>query len=144
MTLKSKLTGKWDPKDYARQVDGVWEITPAKFYPAMIKHIHATLDDAGLPPELVDRDPRPEVDPGLAARRYRSWARKIDGTAWADALQPLGKIPDFRRIKARAEALECARLWFTRALKNHTGGPIFIHIERDSAFRLGVNLDAHI
>ncbi len=137
MSVKSRLTGRWDPRDYARQVDGVWVITPSTFYPAMIKRIHATLDDPGLPQELVDKVPHPEIDPGLAARRYRNWARRVEGTAWADAQVSLLAVRSMERIEARAEALECARLWFTRALKNLSGEPVRIHIERDNNFRLG-------
>lgn len=142
MTFKSKVLGKWDPKDYARKVGGTWEATPAEFYPAMIGHIMDSQASGELPAELIDKRVNPEVDPCLAARRYRNWARRIPGEAWADATLPLAQVLstcDVRRIKARAEALECARLWFTRALKNNEKSPIYIHILKDTRFALGVS-----
>lgn len=141
MTLKSKLLGRWDPRDYARHEGGKWVLDPEKFYPAMIKHIRESLEHEDLPAELVDRNPRPEIDPMMAARRYRNWAVRIPTQAWEDAECSFAEVVehgDLVRVARRAEVLECARLWFTRALKNTAKDPIYIRILNDPRFRLGV------
>jgi hypothetical protein len=143
MSIIAKVLGKFDPADYARKAGKLWVISPAMFYPAMIKHIRASLESQDLPAELVDREVNPEVDPGLAARRYRNWARRITPQAWNDALQPPNLNLGERRAIERAEALECARLWFTRALKNHESGPVHIRILRDDRYRLGIERQFH-
>lgn len=144
MTFLTKLFGDkgWNPKDYAQKVRGVWAVTPGTFYPAMIHHIRASLAAGELPPELIDIQIQDEVDPTLAAKRYRNWARRIPESAWRDALLPLAAIParDEERIDRRAEALECCRLWFTRALKNaERPAGIRIRILRDERFKLGTD-----
>ena len=138
-TLFARVFGEkgWNPKSYAKKVQGVWVLTPAVFYPAMIEHIQESMAKDELPPELIDIRINPDVDPCLAARRYKGWARRISALAWSDALLPLSVIPA-RRIPARAEALECCRLWFTRALKNAEGpAGIRIRILKDFRFKLG-------
>ena len=130
----------WDPAEFATLVDGRWTLTPGVFYPAMVRHIHRSLQEEELPPELVDKVINPDADPLLAARRYRNWAKRIEREAWNDALTHIAKVPEGRLMK-RAEALECCRLWFTRALKNHAKPPIMIHITRDEAYKLGVNAE---
>lgn len=147
MTLKSLLTGKFDPKDFADKQGETWVVIPSVFYPAMIAHIKKSLENEDIPQELVDKDPHPEIDPRTAARRYRNWAKRIGPQAWTDAHRSLIEIPadDERkwvlRVTQRAEALECARLWFTRALKNGAEGMTRIRILNDSRFKLGVNLE---
>jgi hypothetical protein len=150
MTFKSKVLRQWDPKDYADEVDeGHYEILPSEFYPAMIAHIQKSLEQGDLPRELVDKDPHPDIDPNMAARRYRNWAKRITPQAWGDALKNLEEVvplanptkEQVARVVRRAEALECARLWFTRALKNAKAPPIYIHILNDPRFRLGVNVE---
>ena len=107
----------------------------------MIQHIKESLEDGDLPAELVDTIVHPEIDPCLAARRYRGWARRIPEQAWLDAEVAPELVPD-SRLMARAEALECARLWFTRALKNkERPAGISIHISADPRFRLGVDAE---
>ncbi len=128
----------FQPKNYAtkdKEGDG-WRVVPDVFYPTMIAHIRAVLGEEGLPEELVDRVLQEGVDPKMAARRYLSWARSISVQGWADAqCAPEEVAPE--RLAERASALECARLWFTRALKNAEQKPIHIRIERNSTFRLG-------
>ena len=128
----------WNPKDYAKKDKGRWIVTPGVFYPAMIQHIKESLASGDLPAELIDRQIKGDVDPTLAAKRYRGWGRRISDQAWADALRPLGqvRVKDWRN---RAEALECARLWFTRALKNREAPPVYIKILKDDRFKLGVD-----
>jgi len=138
--LDKLLKKRFDPSEFATLVGGRWTITPGVFYPAMVRHIHGSLQIEELPPELVDRVINPEVDPLLAARRYRNWARTIEPEAWRDALTHINKVPEKRLVK-RAEALECCRLWFTRALKNNEKPPISIHILKDEGYRLGVNVE---
>lgn len=146
MSVLSKLTGKWDPTDYARKEGEVWILSPSVFYPAMIKHIRICVGEGTLPEELIDREVNPDIDPALAARRYRAWARRITAQAWNDALCPLERVLGLgiERIAERAQALECARLWFTRALKNGKGpGTVKIRILRDDRYRLGIDLQFH-
>lgn len=120
-----------------------FELTPAEFYPAMVAHIREAIQSPDLPAELVDRDVNPQIDPLLAARRYYNYAKRIPEGAWSDALVPLAvllskpHIDIIKRVRQRAEALELARLWFTRAAKNQAGRPIGIHILKDENFRLG-------
>ena len=141
MSLLDKILKRgWDPAEFATLVDGRWTITPGVFYPAMTRHILKSLREEELPPELVDKEINAEADPLLAARRYRNWARRIEAEAWKDANTHIGKVPQQRWMK-RAEALECARLWFTRALKNNRKGPHMIHILRDEGYKLGVNAE---
>ena len=142
MSLLTWIGGKgWKAKDYARKERGVWVITPATFYQAMIQHIKDSLASGDLPTELVDRKIKGEIDPTLAAKRYRNWARGISDQAWDDALTPLSLVGTHQRQLARAEALECARLWFTRALKNAETHPVYIRILKDNRFRLGVSTE---
>lgn len=150
MSLITKIFGgkSWNPKDYAQKVKGVWALTPGVFYPAMIQHIQETLAGQDLPAELIDIRVRPDVDPCLAARRYRNWARRIPGRAWEDALRPLADVFsqgwNGERLLQRAEALECARLWFTRALKNaEAPAAIRIRILRDERYKLGTDRQFH-
>lgn len=115
----------------------------------------------GLPAELIDAEHRgsSDIDPLAAARRLRRLVRKIPATAWTDALLPrekflAGKTPDLaperylaaaldeqlsqslRQLCGRAAALEYARLWFTRALKNTRPGQLTIRLEGGRQFRL--------
>lgn len=123
-----------------RDKSGQYVITPGEFYPAMIAHIRASVEAGDLPAELIDRDIKQEIDPTLAARRYLNWARRIPDLAWRDALVPLAVLEGKGlqvRIAERAEALECARLWFTRAAKNFDGGLTRIRILCDPAYKLG-------
>ena len=83
-----------------------------------------------------------QIDPCLAARRYRGWARRIPAQAWEDAQVAPEHMRTHERQMARAEALECCRLWFTRALKNkERPAGISIHISADPRFRLGVDAE---
>jgi len=140
--ILTRVLGKgWNPKRFAKKEKGVWEVTPAVFFPAMIEHIQESLASGELAEELIDIIVHPEIDPCLAARRYRNWARRIPEQAWTDAMLPPELVPD-SRIMARAEALECCRLWFTRALKNaERPAGISIHISNDPRFRLGVDAE---
>lgn len=133
---KFKLTGV-----AKRDKSGQYVITPSEFYPAMIAHMQEVVEKGELPEELIDRDIKQEIDPTLAARRYLTWARQIPDLAWRDALVPFAVLaakPGMQeRIEQRAEALECARLWFTRAAKNLDSGLTRIRILRDPAYKLG-------
>lgn len=154
--MKLRIFGKdnkergWNPEDYARrrvdlQVGEYWEIEPGTFYPLMIAYIRQAIQSEDLPAELIDRQVKAQIDPLLAARRYYNNARRIQEVAWGDALVPLQvfleKGPDahwLTRMEQRAEALELARLWFTRAVKNLSDRPVAIHILCDPDYRLGV------
>lgn len=120
--------------------------------------------ERGLPAELIDAEHRghPDVDPLGAARRLRRLCRRMPATAWDDALLPREGFADvktpslspdqyvlaasadddriddrIRRLFFRAAALEYARLWFTRALKNQLEGQLTIAlIADDRGFRL--------
>lgn len=141
--LKDLLGGtRFKIADYAAEKDQVYVLTPRVFYPAMVQRIQVELSEEGLPGELIDKKINPEIDPTMAARRYKRWAGRIATAAWADALVPLAALPqeDEQRIEDRAEALECARLWFTRALKNKVSpAPVRIKILRDDDYKLGTN-----
>lgn len=120
--------------------------------------------ERGLPSELIDAEHRghPDVDPLGAARRLRRLCRRMPATAWDDALLPREQFADvptpglspeqyvtaatadddsiddrIRRLFFRAAALEYARLWFTRAIKNQMQGQLKLKlIPDDRGFRL--------
>ena len=113
---------------------------PAVIYPATIARILEVLKDGSLPTELIDKKLNPDVDPRSAALMHRSRIKAIPEEAWDLALKPRSEFtdsPDDAALVAmRADALEAARLWFTRALKNEVGKPVGIHILRDDDYRL--------
>ena len=102
-------------------------------YPAMVKRIREAVAENGLPQELVDVAPVSiEVDPAAAARRYYKRAKKVEEIAWINALRPRDDFADDSPVLVgRTEALELARMWFTRALKNGRGA-VGIHILKGS------------
>lgn len=129
----------FDPLAYAveaGQADGynVFEIDPAEVYPAVIAHIVEVVSGAEEPTELVDVNPTFGVDPYLAARSYTSKAKALPASAFDLALVDRDDVSD-ADVELRAAALELARLWFTRALKN-LKAPVFIRIKNRPAFRL--------
>lgn len=138
--------GKFDLEYFStKKLDKVmgeyYELVPSVFYPRMASWIQKSLEADELPGELIDTVIRPDIDPLLAARRYRNFARRVSDLAWADVGIPVEVIAatmDQKRIAERADALELCRLWFTRALKNQMAAPVKIHITRDPAYRLGV------
>lgn len=112
-------------------------VHPADLYPAVIDRIrHCLATDLKYPPELVDIDPQPGIDPWRAAGNYVAAARRLPPQAWDDALADLAELgTDPNRLADRRTALELARLWFTRALKNRVR-PIGLHLTADPQFRL--------
>lgn len=137
--------GHFNPEEFCvKKVDPAvgeyYEITPGEFYPKMVAWVRTAAAHEELPPELVDSVIKAEVDPLLAARRYKAYAKRIPDISWSDALVPVNIIAATtqERLSARADALELCRLWFTRAMKNQAGGPIKIHILKDERFALGV------
>jgi hypothetical protein len=113
---------------------------PAVIYPATIARILEVLADGSLPTELIDKNLNPDVDPRSAALMHRSRIKAIPEEAWALALKPRSEFADSPDDAAllgiRADALEAARLWFTRALKNEVGKPVGVHILKDEDYRL--------
>lgn len=111
-----------------------WYATqPAVMYPATIARIGEVIASGEMPPELVGSS-NPEADPMAAAREYRLQARRLPAEAWKLAAAPAPSDPEKRRV--RAEALELARKWFTRALKLAVGKSLGLHILKDPGFRL--------
>lgn len=113
---------------------------PAVIYPATIARIKQVLKDGSLPTELIDKNLNPDVDPRSAALMHRSRIRAIPEEAWDLALKPRSEFTDSPDdaglLVIRADALEAARLWFTRALKNEVGKPVGVHILKDDDYRL--------
>lgn len=127
--------------------------------PALVEHIRVTLQTNGLPTELIDLNPHPEIAPAQAARMHIARARAVAATAWDDALRPLfdrafpspeevqvalalaaqgDELPEaVARLMRRAQALQTVRLWFTRALKTKFG-PVGIHWVGSDAFKDGM------
>lgn len=134
VSVKAILLARRFGASYER---GIYELIPSVFYPTMIAHIQEAITRGELPGELIDRPPQPGIDPQLAARTMLKTARAIPEQAWKDALIPREEFADVQRIRNRAQALECARLWFTRAAKNlHRGSLTRIHIHKDLRFKL--------
>jgi len=110
--------------DWAGQLKGPsFEVEPNVLYPQTIAHIRAQLAvDGWVAPEHL--------------RPHFSDAKKIADEVWDLALTERAEIPA-KRLAERAEALECARRWFTSALHAAIGNaPMNLRITKDEGWRL--------
>lgn len=113
-----------ESSDWAGQLQGPsFEVEPGVLYPQTIAHIQNRLaSDGWVAPEHL--------------RNHLADARKIGDEAWGLALTPRAEVPA-EGLPARAEALECARKWFTAALHSAIGNaPMNLRITKDEAWRL--------
>lgn len=90
----------------------------------------AAWEDALAPRAAFGEPPTPDLSLDRLLRLLR------DDAAFASFAAGSGDTAWLRRILARAAALEVARVWFTRALKNQLEGELALRITRDAAFRL--------
>jgi hypothetical protein len=100
-------------------------------YPATVARIIEAIRAPELPAELIGSS-NPDIDPKLSARTHRDRVAAAPARCWDLALRPLsefkpGSADDHELLLLRAQGLDLARLWFTRALKLAVGGPIGIH-----------------
>lgn len=116
-----------------------YAVDPAVMYPAVIERIRQVIDEEIVPPELVDAldSLTPGIDPTAAALRIVNRCKKVSSAAWGNALKPRSDFgsASSKDVVERAEALECARAYFTRALKKQVS-PLGIHILNDPAYKL--------
>lgn len=118
-----------------------YAVAASELYPPTIARIGEVLEAGGIPQELVDPDPPIGVSREQGALRLLSNARRVPAGAWEDALVSRDEVNGAERLEARAQALEVARHWFTRALHMSTGGGgLNLHIlnngPEDAAYRL--------
>lgn len=114
-----------------------YEIAPADLYPATVARIQEALADGGVPEELIDPAPiDPRIAPAQAAQAYMSQAAAIPADGWRLALLPRSEVTKQANINLRAQALELARRWYTRALHMAVGAPLGLHILLDEDYRL--------
>lgn len=115
----------------------VFEIAPADLYPATVGRIQEAIAGGELPAELIDHNPAdPRIAPAQGAMQYMAEAQAIPNRAWSLADVPRDQITKQADVALRAQALEMARRWFTRALQLAAGGPIGLHILKDEDYRL--------
>jgi len=101
-----------------------FEVDTDRMYPEVIKEIYTRLKEKDMP-----------EDKGLALY-YRS-AKKIDDSAWTWALQKKESTPVEKR-GMRAEALELARLWFTKEIRLDIGEDkaLYLHLTKSDRYKL--------
>lgn len=125
-------------EDRPHDAEVTWFVVePSYMYPAMITRIQQALQDKeAVPAELIDTHGNEEIDSRSAARQHMRDAKAVAQEGWqlCDA-ENSDMLADGQR-KMRAQALEVARRWFTRALKNRVDGPIGLHILNDPKYRL--------
>ncbi len=100
-----------------------FEVKPSEMYPAAIADLRATLESGRA------------VSGALAM--YKGKAQSVDVEAWGLALLPRGDVTSSVAIRARAVALELARLWFTESLHQSIDhAPMELRILKDGDWRL--------
>lgn len=115
----------------------VWyAVIPSTIYPATLARIQEVLSAGiALPDELIG-SANLEVAPADGAKQLMRMAKAVPAIGWSLALRPRNEVTDKSQIEARAAALECARRWFTKALKLKVARPLGLRIVKDDAYRL--------
>lgn len=125
--------------------EDAYEVDPHVMYPTVVAFLQAhqvqVQEIAAMPmAERVKLALSGDALAGFCVQaESRMWtAAHMDPSAWALALQPRDEVRE-ADVALRALALEEARLWFVRALKEAAGaeGMIYLHIcKGNGAFRL--------
>lgn len=99
------------------------EVDAAKLYPAAVA---SAIETAAKPASEIPQS------------RRSAWVRlrRVTELGWKLALVPRDQVTKQDDIDARAEALEQARLWFTRCLKEQVRKPFGLQILKADDFRL--------
>lgn len=94
-------------------------ISATSLYTKLSDHIRKRISAEGLPEELVDIDnPNPLVPRGHRAQELSRMAKAVPEMGWDMIGKPKSLCPDLDCVEARHHALECCRLWMTRAVMN--------------------------
>jgi hypothetical protein len=105
-------------------------VKPAEIYPAALADIKEALQK-----EMGDI-PQEFRTVFIEARDVGKKQGVPRDEAFALALKPRAGLQSPKKIQARAAALEAARRWFTRCLKEQFKKPFGLHILKDGAYQL--------
>jgi hypothetical protein len=105
-------------------------VRPAEIYPAAIAEIKEALQ------KKMGDIPQEFRTVFIEARDVGKKQGIPRNEAFALALKSRAGLQSPKKVDARAAALEAARRWFTRALKEQFKKPFGLHILKDEAYQL--------
>lgn len=107
-----------------------FEIDPDVVYPATLAHLRSIREGTANGVELFESMEKADI--GRRMMRDAKLLTDDDFELAETSRQDIALRDDIADLDKRAEVLELARHWFTRALRVATGAPIGIHILKGS------------